>query len=83
MVDKLHPDDEKPEDRDDLNFIDEPSQLDKYQAAALIADGKYSKFIHQIKKANKQNLNNFVVFVMSKFYRVFSCNEACNVLVQT
>lgn len=35
MVDAHHSD----EEGKDLNFIDEPSQLDKYKAAAQIADG--------------------------------------------
>ena len=37
MVDKAHHSDEEIADK---NFIEEPSQLDKYQAAAQIADGK-------------------------------------------
>ena len=37
MVDAHHSD----EEAKDLNFIDEPAQLDKYKAAAQIADGKF------------------------------------------
>ena len=69
------------EEAKDLNFIEEPSQLDKYKAAAGVAEGKsrrtHPKYLVQIAFCATEGGKSLIQkFGMSKFYRVFRCHEA-------
>lgn len=75
MVDKQEFDDEM----QDKNFIDEPSQLDKYQAAAQIADGRssfhYMTPVEQITH-NSGDFDKMECLISPCF--LFSRYEACH-----
>lgn len=57
---------------EDKSFLEVPAILDKYKAAALIADGKFDSETFEVHEVERPSIWKHSLFGMSDFDRVLS-----------